>query len=56
MAAVPTEWSSNPSAEAQQRTYDSATEEYDSSTFTYDGVVADDLADNEMQPTVWSEA
>jgi hypothetical protein len=50
-----TKWSGNPSAEADEYTYDSATDVYDSSSRNYDGVVGGDLADNEKTPTEWSE-
>lgn len=56
MAKTPTAWSSNPSAEANEYAYDSATDLYDSSTRNYDGVVDTDMADTEKVPTEWTEA
>lgn len=50
---TPTIWSGNPSSEANEYPYDSATLAYDSSSQNYDGVVDTDLSDNELQPTVW---
>jgi hypothetical protein len=52
----PTHWSGNPSAEANEYTYDSSTDAYDSTTRNYDGVVDSDLADTEKQPTEWEDA
>lgn len=51
---TPTAWSANPSAEANEYTYDSAVYAYDSSTQNYDGVVDADMSDRELLPTVWA--
>lgn len=56
MAKLPLAWSGNPSAEANEYAYDSATDPYDSATLNYDGVVDTDLADTEKAPTEWSNA
>lgn len=56
MAKSPTIWSGNPSAEANEYVYDSATDAYDSAVQNYDGVVDADMADTEKQPVVWSNA
>lgn len=53
---TPTQWSKNPSAEANEYPYDSATYTYNSSTQNYDGVVDGDMADSEKTPTEWSNA
>jgi hypothetical protein len=53
---VPTSWSGNPSAEASEYTYNSATYTYNSSTQNYSGVVDGDQADTEKTPTVWEDA
>lgn len=55
MTKVPTAWSGNPSAEANEYAYDSATDPYDSSTLNYDGVVDADMADTERTPTDWTD-
>lgn len=56
MAKTPTEWSGNPSAEANEYTYNSATFAYNSTTQNYSGVVDSDLADSEKSPTEWSNS
>lgn len=50
---TPTTWSGNPSSEANEYPYDSATFTYDSATQNYDGVVDADMSDGEKLPTVW---
>jgi hypothetical protein len=56
MAKIPLHWSENPSAETNERVYDSASVDYDSASLNYDGVVDADLADTEKLPTEWSDA
>lgn len=56
MAKVPTSWNSNPSAEANRKTYDSSVTTYNSVTVTYSSIVSGDQADTEKIPTQWSEA
>lgn len=51
---TPTTWSGNPSSEANEYPYDSATFTYDSATQNYDGVVDADMSDGEKQPIAWS--
>lgn len=52
---TPTQWSGNPSADANERVYDSAYVVYDSAVLTYDGIVSGDQADTEKVPTAWGE-
>jgi len=50
---APTLWRSNPSAETNEYTYDSAIYTYNSLTQNYDGVVDNDMSDGEKIPTTW---
>jgi hypothetical protein len=53
MTKTPTQWSGNPSAEADEYPYNSATYTYNSTTQNYSGVVEGDMADSEKTPTEW---
>ena len=52
---TPTNWSSNPSAEANLITYNSATTTYNSTTVTYSSIVVGDQADSEKVPADWND-
>lgn len=54
MAKIPTAWSQNPDAEANRKTYDSATTTYNSATVTYDSIVVGNEAETEKETTEWS--
>lgn len=55
MVKVPTEWSGNPSAEANLLTYNSATTTYNASTVTYSSIVVGDQSDSEKVVTGWTK-
>lgn len=50
------DWSGNPSAEANLLTYDTFAAAYDTASATYDNIVSGDQADTEKVPAVWSIA
>lgn len=49
----PTEWSENPSAEANVYPYSSEMFEYNSTSQNYNGVVDNNLSDRGREPSLW---
>lgn len=56
MAKTATNWSDNPSSEANNFAYDDSSVLYDSTTDNYDGVVDADMGDRDILPTGWTAA
>lgn len=54
MAKIPTQWSGNPSAEADLLPYSSEDVDYSDADVTYSSVVSDDESASERVPTEWA--